>query len=75
MAGIKQRSGGARPGVGPKFKTRKLRLGQEFVGMSAGEPVQVWTVTEIGRDVIVLTKADGATVRLLNGDRTQEAQP
>ena len=75
MAGVKQRSGGPRPGSGPKFKTRRLRIGQEFIGMSAGEPVQVWTVTEIGRDVIVLTKADGATVRLLNGDRTQEAQP
>ena len=67
MAGVKQRSGGARPGAGPKFKTRKLRLGQEFVGMTAGEPPQVWTVTEIGRDAIVLTKADGQTVRLLNG--------
>ena len=67
MAGVKQRSGGPRPGSGPKPKSRRIRLGQEFVGMTAGEPVQVWTVTEIGRDRIVLTKADGSTVRLLNG--------
>ena len=67
MAGVKQRSGGPRPGSGPKPKSRRVRLGQEFVGMTAGEPVQVWTVTEISRDRIVLTKADGSTVRLLNG--------
>ena len=67
MAGVKQRSGGPRPGSGPKPKSRRVRLGQEFVGMTAGEPIQVWTVTEITRDRIVLMKADGATVRLLNG--------
>ena len=67
MAGVKQRSGGPRPGSGPKPKSRRVRLGQEFVGMTAGEPVQVWTVTEITRDHITLTKADGETVRLLNG--------
>lgn len=67
MAGVKQRSGGPRPGSGPKPKSRRIRLGQEFVGMTAGEPVQVWTVTEITRDHITLTKADGETVRLLNG--------
>ena len=67
MAGVKQRSGGPRPGSGPKPKTRRIRLGQEFVGMTAGEEIQVWTVTEISRDRIVLTKADGSTVRLLNG--------
>jgi len=27
----------------------------------------VWTVTEITRDRITFTKADGSTVRLLNG--------
>ena len=67
MAGVKQRSGGPRPGSGPKPKSRRVRLGQEFVGMTAGEPPQVWTVTEITRDHITLTKADGGTVRLLNG--------
>ena len=67
MAGVKGRSGGPRPHTGPKPKTRTLRLGQEFVGMTAGEPPQVWTVTEIKRDRITLTKADGETVRLLNG--------
>ena len=67
MAGVKQRSGGPRPGSGPKPKSRRIRLGQEFVGMTAGEPPQVWTVTEITRDHITLTKADGGTVRLLNG--------
>ena len=67
MAGVKQRSGGPRPGSGPKPKSRRVRLGQEFVGMTAGEPVQVWTVTEISRDRIVLTKADGSTVCLFNG--------
>ena len=67
MAGVKQRSGGPRPGSGPKPKSRRVRLGQEFVGMTAGEPVQVWTVTEITRDSIVLTKADGSTVCLFNG--------
>ena len=59
--------GGSRPGAGRPVKTRTLKLGQEFVGMSAGEKIQVWTVTEIARDRIVLTKADGETVRLLNG--------
>lgn len=48
-------------------KSRTLRVGQEFVGMAAGEAIQVWTVTEIQRDKITLTKADGETVRLLNG--------
>ena len=67
MAGVKQRSGGPRPHSGPKPKNRRVRLGQEFVGMTAGEPPQVWTVTEITRDHITLTKADGGTVRLLNG--------
>ena len=67
MAGVKQRSGGPRPGSGPKPKSRRVRLGQEFVGMTAGEPPQVWTVTEITRDHITLTKADGGTVQLLNG--------
>ena len=67
MAGVKQRSGGPRPGSGPKPKSRRVRLGQEFVGMTAGEPPQVWTVTEITRDHITLTKANGGTVRLLNG--------
>ena len=67
MPGVKQRSGGPRPGSGPKPKSRRVRLGQEFVGMTAGEPIQVWTVTEITRDRIVLMKADGATVRLPNG--------
>ena len=67
MAGVKQRSGGPRPGSGPKPKSRRVRLGQQFVGMATGEEIQVWTVTEISRDCIVLTKADGGTVRLLNG--------
>ena len=67
MPGVKQRSGGPRPGSGPKPKSRRVRLGQEFVGMTAGEPIQVWTVTEITRTYIVLTKANGGTVRLLNG--------
>ena len=59
--------GGHRPNAGRPPKTRTLRIGQEFVGLAAGEPPQVWTVTEIARDRIVLTKADGETVRLLNG--------
>ena len=59
--------GGHRPNAGRPPKTRTLRIGQEFVGLAAGEPPQVWTVTEISRDWIVLTKADGETVRLLKG--------
>ncbi len=66
MPGVKGRSGGPRPHSGPKPKIRRIRLGQEFVGMAAGEPPQVWTVTEITRDHITLTKADGGTVRLLS---------
>ena len=67
MPGVKGRSGGARPHSGPKPKSRRVRLGQEFVGMTAGEPIQVWTVTEISRDRITFAKANGETVRLLNG--------
>lgn len=59
--------GGSRPGAGRPTKTRTLTTGQEFVGLTAGEPPQVWTVTEISRTVIVLEKANGETVRLLNG--------
>ncbi len=62
-----ERLGGHRPGAGRKPKTRTLRLGQEFVGLSAGEQPQVWTVTEITTTVLTLTKADGSTVRLANG--------
>ena len=67
MPGVKGRSGGPRPHSGPKPKSRRVRLGQEFVGMTAGEPIQVWTVTEISRDRITFAKANGETVRLLNG--------
>ena len=67
MPGVKGRSGGPRPHSGPEPNNRRVRLGQELVGMTADEPPQVWTVTEITRDRIVLMKADGATVRLLNG--------
>ncbi len=59
--------GGPRKGAGRPVKSRTLRLGQEFVGMSAGEAIQVWTVQEVSRTVIVLAKANGETVRLLNG--------
>ena len=59
--------GGHRPNAGRPPKTRTLRIGQEFVGLAAGEPPQVWTVTEIARDRITLTKANGETVRLLRG--------
>ena len=59
--------GGPRPGAGRPVRTRTLRVGQEFIGLTAGEEIQVWTVTEIARDRIVLTKADGFAVRLLNG--------
>lgn len=59
--------GGRREGAGRPVKTRTLRVGQEFVGLTAGEPPQVWTVTEATYERITLTKANGETVRLLNG--------
>ena len=59
--------GGPRPGAGRPVQTRTLRQGMEFVGMVAGEAIQLWTVTEITRDRIVFAKADGETVRLLSG--------
>lgn len=62
-----ERRGGPRKGAGRPVETRTIKRGQEFVGMAAGEPPQVWTVAEVTRTVIVLTKADGETVRLLNG--------
>ena len=67
MPGVKGRSGGPRPNTGPQPKKRTLAIGQEFVGLETGARPQVWTVTEIARDKITLTKADGETVRLLNG--------
>lgn len=59
--------GGPRKGAGRPVKTRTITVGQEFVGMTAGEPPQVWTVQEVSRTVIVLAKDNGETVRLLNG--------
>lgn len=62
----KKQHGGPRKGAGRPVKTRTLTVGQEFVGMSAGEPIQVWTVAEVSRTTITLRKDNGETVRLLN---------
>ena len=67
MTPTKKQHGGPRKGAGRPVETRTLKRGMEFVGMTAGEEIQVWTVTEITRTHIVLTKANGETVRLLSG--------
>lgn len=57
--------GGRREGAGRPTKTRRLTVGQEFAGLEAGEPPQVYTVIELNRTTIVIRRADGHTIRLL----------
>lgn len=59
--------GGPREGAGRPVATRKLRIGQEFAGLEAGERPQVYTVVELDRTTIVIQREDGHRIRLLNG--------
>ena len=46
---------------------RTIVRGQKFVGLTDNEPPQMWTVQAISKTLIVLTKENGETVRLVNG--------
>lgn len=70
MSGKPGRSGGKRPGVGPKVKTRTLRTGQQLLyheytadNMLAGMGDLV-TVEIVSRTKIILRHADGSTITL-----------
>jgi hypothetical protein len=70
MAGTPGRSGGKRPGAGPKVKTRTLRTGQQLLchEMTADNtPVGIGdlvTVEIVSRTKIILRHDDGSTTVL-----------
>jgi hypothetical protein len=69
MSGTPGRSGGKRPGAGPKVKTRTLRTGQQLLchEMTAdNQPTMgdLVTVEIISRTKIVLRHDDGSAIVL-----------
>ncbi len=70
MPGVKERSGGARPGAGRPCKTVSMKTGDEFYvtaqtpdGMLPG---QLWTVIEVSRGRIVIKSNNGDTLILVH---------
>lgn len=69
MAGKPGKSGGARPGSGPKPKRGIVRVGDSFAAVrhyanGQWEMLPVATITEANPSVIVITLADGGSIRL-----------
>ena len=69
MAGVKGKSGGHRPGSGPKHRKGTVRVGDSFAAVrhypgGEYEMLPVATVTEATPTVIVITLADGGSIRL-----------
>ena len=69
MAGKPGKSGGKRPGSGPKHRTGTVRVGDSFAAVrhyanGQWEMLPVATITEANPSVIVITLADGGSIRL-----------
>ncbi len=69
MAGVKERSGGARPGAGRPCKSIEIKPGDEFWARTITpdgmlRPV-TWTVESVSRTEIVIKTADGDTIKLM----------
>jgi hypothetical protein len=76
MPGTKGKSGGARPkvreddGRGRPVEKRRLKVGDQFaVAWHSGDgrtAIQLWTVKELSRTVIVFDDGAGGEYRLVN---------
>ena len=69
MPGVKGKWGGPRPGSGPKPRKGTVRVGDSFAAVrhypgGEYEMLPVATVTEATPTLIVITLADGGSIRL-----------
>jgi hypothetical protein len=69
MPGTKGKSGGARPGAGPPRTKATVRIGDSFAAVlhypnGQCEILSIATITVVKPSLIVITLADGGSIRL-----------
>lgn len=69
MPGTKGKSGGARSGAGRPQSTKKISVGDSFAAVrhypdGGFEMLPIATISELGRNLIIITLSDGSEIRL-----------